>query len=88
VDIFAGAVLGGLTSLYGGLIGGFIVGFSETYVIRVLTAFVNATYGFAAGSQITTFQKGVPLAIMIITLLVIPKGLTSVDWRRLLRRFR
>jgi len=86
VDIFAGAVLGGLGSLYGGIIGGFIVGFSETYVIRVLTQFVNATYGYAAGSQITTFQKGVPLAIMIITLLVIPKGLTSVNWRRLFRR--
>ena len=88
VDIFAGVVLGGIASIYGGIVGGFVVGFSETYVISVLTNFVDANYGYAAGSIVTTFQKGVPLAIMIITLLIIPKGLTSVDWRRLLRRFR
>jgi branched-chain amino acid transport system permease protein len=88
VDIFAGVVLGGIGSIYGGIVGGFVIGFSETYVISVLTNFVDANYGYAAGSIVTTFQKGVPLAIMIFTLLVIPKGLTSVDWRRLLRRFR
>jgi len=88
VDIFAGVVLGGIGSIYGGIVGGFVVGFGETYVISVLTNFVDANYGYAAGSIVTTFQKGVPLAIMIITLLVIPKGLTSIDWRRLLRRFR
>jgi branched-chain amino acid transport system permease protein len=88
VDIFAGSVLGGISSIYGGIIGGLIVGFSETYVIRVLTSYANSTWGFAAGSQITTFQKGIPLAIMIIALLVIPKGLTSIDWRRLLRRLK
>lgn len=88
VDIFAGVVLGGLGSIYGGIIGGFIVGFSETYVISELTNFVDANFGYGAGSIVTTFQKGVPLAIMIIALLVIPKGLTSVDWRKYLRRLR
>lgn len=85
VDIFAGVVLGGISSIYGGIIGGFIVGFSETYVIRQLTVFADNYWGFAAGSQVAAFQKGIPLAIMIITLLVIPKGLTSVNWRRVLR---
>jgi branched-chain amino acid transport system permease protein len=88
VDVFAGSVLGGLSSIYGGIIGGLIVGFSETVLIRTLTAYANSTFGFAVGSQLTTFQKGIPLAIMIITLLVIPKGLTSVDWRALLKRFK
>ena len=87
VDIFAGVVLGGIGSIYGGIIGGFIIGFSETYVIRILTQFVDANWGYAAGSEIATFQKGIPLAIMIITLLVIPKGLTSLDWRKLAKRF-
>ena len=87
VDIFAGVVLGGIGSIYGGIIGGFIIGFSETYVIRILTQFVDANWGYAAGSEIATFQKGIPLAIMIITLLVIPKGLMSLDWRKLARRF-
>jgi branched-chain amino acid transport system permease protein len=88
VDIFAGVVLGGIGSIYGGIIGGFIVGFSETYVISVLTNFVDANFGYAAGSIVITFQKGVPLAIMIVALLVIPRGLTSVDWRKILKRFR
>ena len=85
VDIFSGVVLGGISSIYGGIIGGFIVGFSETFVIRQLTVFADNYWGFAAGSQVAAFQKGIPLAIMIITLLVIPKGLTSVNWRKLLR---
>ena len=87
VDVFSGVVLGGIGSIYGGIVGGLIVGFSETYGIRLLTQFADNTWGYAAGSQLATFQKGIPLAIMIITLLVIPKGLTSVDWRKLLKRF-
>ncbi len=85
VDIFAGVVLGGISSIYGGIVGGFIVGFSETWVIRQLVVLADNYWGFAAGSQIGAFQKGIPLAIMIISLLVIPKGLTSVNWRRVLR---
>ena len=87
VDIFAGVVLGGIGSIYGGIIGGLIIGFSETYVISLLTNFTDAYYGYAAGSVVAEFQKGVPLAIMIVSLLVIPKGLTSVDWRKLVKRF-
>jgi branched-chain amino acid transport system permease protein len=87
VDIFAGVVLGGIGSIYGGIIGGFIIGFSETYVISVLTNFTDNYFGYTAGSIVAQFQKGVPLAIMIVSLLVIPKGLTSVDWRKLLKRF-
>jgi branched-chain amino acid transport system permease protein len=85
VDIFSGVVLGGIGSIYGGIIGGFIVGFSETYGIRLLTVFADNTWGYQVGSQLTAFQKGIPLAIMIITLLVIPKGLTSLNWRKILR---
>ena len=85
VDIFAGVVLGGIGSIYGGIIGGFVVGFSETYGIRLLTVFADNTWGYQVGSQLTAFQKGIPLAIMIITLLVIPKGLTSLNWRKILR---
>jgi len=85
VDIFSGVVLGGIGSIYGGIIGGFIVGFSETYGIRLLTVFADNTWGYQVGSQLTAFQKGIPLAIMIITLLVIPQGLTSLNWRKILR---
>ncbi len=88
VDIFAGSVLGGLGSIYGAIAGGLIVGMSETGVIRVLTVFVNNTFGFAAGGQLAAFQKGIPLGIMIITLLIIPRGLASVKWRAVLKRLK
>ncbi len=88
VDIFAGSVLGGIFSIYGAIAGGLIVGFGETYLLRVMTVYANNTFGYAAGAQLSAFQKGIPLAIMIVTLLVIPKGLASIDWRKLLRRFR
>jgi branched-chain amino acid transport system permease protein len=88
VDIFAGSVLGGLGSIYGAIIGGLIVGASETYLIVLLNRLVSAIYGAAAGSQILNFQKGIPLAIMIVVLLVAPKGLTGVDWRRIGKRIK
>jgi branched-chain amino acid transport system permease protein len=88
VNIFAGSVLGGLGSIYGGIIGGFLIGFTEIYLSSVLINFADSVWGYAAGSAVGTFQPGIPLAIMIIALLVIPKGLTSVDWKRLLKRFR
>jgi branched-chain amino acid transport system permease protein len=88
VDIFAGSVLGGLGSIYGAIIGGLIVGASETYLIVLMDRLVSAFYGASAGSQILDFQKGIPLAIMIVVLLVAPQGITGVNWRRTLKRRR
>ncbi len=86
VDIFAGSVLGGLGSIYGAIIGGLIVGVSETYLIAVLDKVVSSFYGAAAGSEVIEFQRGIPLAIMIVVLLIAPQGLTGVNWRRILNR--
>lgn len=77
VEIFASSVLGGLASIYGAAVGGLIIGASE---ILVTTAGVNLF-----GSWISIYQKGVPLLIMVVTLLVLPRGLVSVDWRKLSR---
>jgi len=86
VDIFAGSVLGGLGSIYGAIIGGLIVGFSETYVIIQLDNLLSSIYGTSAASQILNFQRGIPLAIMIVVLLVAPQGLTAVNWRKIAKR--
>ena len=83
VDIFAGSVLGGLGSVYGAIIGGFIVGASETYLIALLNRIVSSLYGASAGSQINDFQRGIPLLIMIVVLLVAPQGLTGINWRKI-----
>ena len=87
VDIFAGSVLGGLGSIYGAIIGGLIVGASETYLAVWLERIVQRNlYGASVGSQVLDFQKGIPLAIMIVVLLVAPQGLTGVNWQRVGKR--
>ena len=43
----------------------------------------NLVSGFGSGGFI--YQKGIPLIIMVITLLVLPRGVISIDWRRLMR---
>jgi hypothetical protein len=40
------------------------------------------------GADAIEYQKGIPLLIMVVTLLVLPKGLVSLGWGRLIRRRR
>jgi branched-chain amino acid transport system permease protein len=77
VEIFAASVLGGLASIYGAALGGLIIGATEILLTQA---------GIAVfGSWISIYQKGFPLLIMVITLLLFPRGLVSIDWRRILR---
>jgi branched-chain amino acid transport system permease protein len=73
VEIFAASVLGGLSSIYGAAVGGLIIGATEILLTHVGITFV--------GSWVSIYQKGVPLAIMVITLLLFPQGLVSIKWR-------
>ena len=75
LDIFAGSVLGGLSSIYGAVIGGFLVAFGESYVVPVLAQDVNPQLGLLE-------VGGVSMIILIITLLIAPRGLVSVNWKR------
>lgn len=74
VEIFAASVLGGLASIYGAALGGLIVGASEILLTQ------EGAQLF--GSWVQIYQKGVPLVIMVVTLLLFPHGLVSVAWRR------
>jgi branched-chain amino acid transport system permease protein len=38
------------------------------------------------GSNVTPYQQAIPLLIMAFTLMIIPEGIFSIDFRRLLRR--
>jgi hypothetical protein len=40
------------------------------------------------GADAITYQKAIPLMIMVFALLVLPKGLVSIQWRRIFRRER
>jgi branched-chain amino acid transport system permease protein len=78
VDIFASSVLGGLSSIYGAMVGGLIIGASEILVTAVGVDLI--------GSWVSLYQLGIPLIIMVITLLFFPQGIVSIKWRTLPRR--
>jgi len=80
ISMFAGSILGGLKSIYGAVFGGLVVGGSEIVVTTLGAQYV--------GSWVTAYEPGIPLLVMVITLLVLPGGMTSLDWRRLLSRGR
>ncbi len=136
VEIFASSILGGLTSIFGAIAGGLVIGSSEDLVtvnlaqgfgqvgtgvivivmlaigavllrrkklntrilggaFVVLAAYIvfEIATGFTTdlfasglvngfGANVTPFQKGIPLVIMVIALLVLPKGLVSIKLRR------
>lgn len=91
VDIFAGSVLGGLGSIYGAILGGLIIGVSEIYLINLINALYFQFFPSLAASnviQVLDLQRGIPLAIMIVVLLVAPQGITGIDFRKLGRRIR
>ncbi len=75
VEIFAASVLGGLASIYGAAVGGLIIGASE---ILLTQAGVQLF-----GTWVQIYQKGVPLGIMVVTLLLFPRGLVSIEWRKI-----
>ena len=161
VDIFAASVLGGLSSIFGAVVGGLAIGASSDFVTTWLAVGIGyyATAGLAVlvvvlggillrskagrvrtslgipsmriadkkilftgegilsvvlmvlgiymiaematgfgtdlfvaglvsgyGSDVVGYQPAVPLMIMVFTLLVIPKGIVSLNWRRLRRK--
>ena len=80
VSVFAGSIVGGLSDVYWGLIGGFIVGFSEKIITNIAGAVV--------GVPLTNYERMVSLVLVILVLLFAPQGLAGVDWGKLLDRIR
>lgn len=77
IDIFAGSVLGGLSSIYGAIIGAVIIATSENSLLGALSS--------ALGSGALVLEYGgISMMALIITLLVAPTGLVTIRWRRLL----
>jgi len=75
VSIFASSIVGGLGSIFGALLGGYIIGTSESFItFKLSTVF---------GSSILVYSRVVSLIVLVITLILAPKGLASVKWRNL-----
>jgi branched-chain amino acid transport system permease protein len=78
VAIFAASVVGGLSSIYGAVLGGLVVGASQILI---------ASWGSdILGSWLQAYQPGIPLLIMVATLLFLPKGLVSINRSWFVRR--
>ncbi|WP_202318857.1 branched-chain amino acid ABC transporter permease [Archaeoglobus neptunius] len=75
VSIFAASIIGGLSNINGALVGGYIIGFSESYL----------TYNLAAvfGTGVLLYSKVISLVVLVAMLIVAPTGITGINWRRL-----
>ena len=69
LSIFAASVVGGLGSVNGAILGGYIIGFSE----EMGTYLLSQTIGFP-----TNLRAAIPFVIIIVTLLLAPQGLTGI----------
>ncbi|NJE09160.1 branched-chain amino acid ABC transporter permease [Thermococcus sp. M39] len=78
VSIFAASIVGGLHHIAGALVGGYVIGLSESLI----------TYGLSSifGTGVLVYGKVVSLLIMIATLLMTPEGITGTKlWGRLVK---
>ena len=84
VSVFAASIVGGLISIYGAVLGGLLMGFSEILGTSYLASFL--------GSWVIPYRPLIPLIAIVITLLLAPngimgvKGLKAESLRRRLRR--
>jgi len=74
--MFAGAILGGLHSLYGGILGGFVIGMTEYVGVFYLSQ--------RFGPWVLGYRMGIPLLLMAATLLLFPRGLAGIPLAKLL----
>ncbi|MFQ5870994.1 MAG: branched-chain amino acid ABC transporter permease [Candidatus Geothermarchaeales archaeon] len=75
VSIFAASVTGGFFSIYGAVVGGFVIGLAEYMGLSYVAGQV--------GDWILPYRPVVPLLAMVIVLLASPHGLTGIRWSRL-----
>jgi branched-chain amino acid transport system permease protein len=76
--VFASSILGGLGNIYGPIPGGIIIGTSS-----IVIPYAIAQLGYPIALNFALF---VPLAIMAATLLIIPQGITGINFRKLFVR--
>jgi branched-chain amino acid transport system permease protein len=76
--VFAASILGGLGNIFGPIPGGIIIGTSS-----IAIPFLIAQLGYPI---VLNFQLFVPLVIMAITLLIAPKGITGIKFKKIILR--
>ena len=74
VSIFAASIVGGLGNISGALLGGYIIGTSESFITYLLSIFV--------GPGVLVYGRVVSLVMLIIALIVAPKGIVELKFFR------
>ncbi len=69
-SVFAGSIVGGFTSIYGSIVGGLVIGFSEILVTDLLAR----NFGY----WIVSYRPIIPFLFIITTLLLWPRGLSEI----------
>ncbi|MCL7384863.1 MAG: branched-chain amino acid ABC transporter permease [Thaumarchaeota archaeon] len=78
ISIFAASILGGLSNIYGAFVGGAIIGLAEV----LGTGYLSMTLG----PWVVPYRPVIPLIVMMLTLLIAPRGLAGVNWKKFLRK--
>jgi branched-chain amino acid transport system permease protein len=75
VRVFAASIIGGLYSVYGAILGGYLVGLSEVLGTNYLASIV--------GTEIIPYRSLVSLIAIAVTLLIAPRGIMGVNWQNI-----
>jgi len=75
---FTASVLGGLGSIFGAVLGGFLAGFAEVFGIYLLSQ--------PPITLSTAYRPALPYALFIIVLLAAPRGITGIEWSKVFKR--
>ena len=78
--VFAASVLGGLDQVFGAIVGGYMVGLPEILGIYLLS---GPPFNLS-----TAYRPVIPFTIFVLVLLLAPRGVFGVEWKRLLGRVR
>jgi len=75
VSTFAASTVGGIYSIYGAVLGGFLIGLAEVLGTSSLATLF--------GPWIIPYRPLIPLIAIVITLLIAPSGLAGVNWQKI-----
>jgi branched-chain amino acid transport system permease protein len=71
IDIFTASILGGIRSIYAAILGSYIIGFAEISG----TSFIAQIIPKIGGVSTSSYRLLVPLTLLVISLLFMPKGI-------------
>jgi|YelNatPaOPRAMG01_1025707.scaffolds.fasta_scaffold05519_5 branched-chain amino acid transport system permease protein len=74
--MFCASIVGGVEEIYGTVLGGFLVGFTQILGTSALSLFL--------GPAVIPYKTIVPMIILILTLLFAPNGIAKVNWKKIL----